>query len=265
MPRFEPHPERRTAVVSGASSGIGAATATALATAGHPVALGARRVEVCEELASTIRAGGGEAFAHKLDVSDSDSVKKFVSATVENLGPIEVLVSGAGELETALIHEMDSDAFLAQLQVHLVGAHRLVSAVVPDMVTRERGDLVFLGSDVVRAPRPRVGAYVPAKSGLEALGRTMQMELEGTGVRASIVRPGPTNTAMGMDFDESEAGPLLEDWVRWGFARHPYFLRPSDIAAAVHTAVSVPRGVNLTLIEVEPEAPLRKDKHADAS
>jgi NADP-dependent 3-hydroxy acid dehydrogenase YdfG len=259
MPRFDPHPERRPVIVSGASSGIGAATATALATAGHPVALGARRVEVCEELASTIRAGGGEAFAHRLDVSDGDSVKEFVGATVDELGPVEVLVSGAGDLDSALIHEMDSEAFLAQLQVHVVGAHRLVSAVVPEMVKRRRGDIVFIGSDVVRAPRPRVGAYVPAKSGVESLGRTMQMELEGTGVRASIVRPGPTSTAMGMDFEESKVGPPLDDWVRWGFARHPYFLRPSDIAAAVHTAVSVPRGVNLTLIEVEPEAPLRKE------
>ena len=70
MPMFEPHPQRRTAVVTGASSGIGAATAIALATAGHPVALGARRTASARKLAATIRAGGGEAVALPLDVSD---------------------------------------------------------------------------------------------------------------------------------------------------------------------------------------------------
>jgi NADP-dependent 3-hydroxy acid dehydrogenase YdfG len=264
MPRFEPHPERRAAIVSGASSGIGAATAEALAVAGHPVALGARRLDQCEELAATIRAGGGEAFAHRLDVADADSVKKFVAAATEALGPIEVLVSGAGDLVPSLIHEMDPDTFASQVDVHLIGAHRLVSAVVPAMVRRRRGDVVFIGSDVAPAPRPRMGAYVAAKSGLEAMAHAMRMELEGTGVRASIVRPGPTQTSMGMGWDEQVTVEVLDDWVRWGMARHPYFLRPSDIASAVHTIVSAPRGAHIALIEVQPEAPLRKDEH-DAS
>ena len=72
MPRFEPHPARRPAVVAGASSGIGAATATELAARGFPVALGARRVDRCEELAARIRAGGGEAVALPLDVTDPE-------------------------------------------------------------------------------------------------------------------------------------------------------------------------------------------------
>ncbi|MPY98121.1 MAG: SDR family oxidoreductase [Actinophytocola sp.] len=256
MPRFERHPERRPTVVTGASSGIGEATARALAAAGHPVALGARRVERCEEIAAGIRADGGEAVALELDVADADVVKAFVAAATDAFGPIEIAVSGAGDLDPALIHEQDSEAFLRSVDVHLVGTHRLVAEIVPGMVTRRRGDVVFIGSDVVRSPRPRVGGYVSAKSGVEAMARTMQMELEGTGVRASIVRPGPTQTSMGMDWDESVAGPLLEDWARWGFARHPYFLRASDIAAAVSTVVSAPRGVNFTLVEVEPEAPL---------
>ncbi|TVT55422.1 SDR family oxidoreductase [Amycolatopsis rhizosphaerae] len=264
MPRFEPHPRRRPSVIAGASSGIGAATAAALAESGHPVALGARRVEECEKVADRIRAGGGEAFVHRLDVSDPDSVKQFAAAATEALGPVEILVSGAGDLESSLVHEMDAERFSAQVQVHLVGAHRLVSELVPDMVRRRRGDIVFIGSDVVRAPRPRMGAYVPSKAGVEAMARALQMELEGTGVRASIVRPGPTLTGMGMSWDPGVVGPLLQDWSKWGFARHPYFLRPSDIAAAVHNAVSVPRGVHIALVEVQPEAPLKKEQD-DAS
>lgn len=258
MPRFDPHPERRPAVVTGASSGIGEATATALAAAGHPVALGARRTGKCEELAATIRAGGGEAFAHPLDVGDPDSVKAFAAAAQDALGPIEVVVSGAGDLAAERIHELDSEAFLAQIQVHLVGAHRLVSALVPPMVGRRRGDLVFISSDVVRSPRTRMGAYVAAKNGVEGMARAMQMELEGTGVRASIVRPGPTMTGMGMGWDSETTEEVLSDWVKWGVARHPYFLRPSDVAAAVAAVVGTPRGSHLSLVEVQPEAPLEE-------
>jgi NADP-dependent 3-hydroxy acid dehydrogenase YdfG len=258
MPRFEPNPEKRPSIVSGASSGIGAATATALASAGHPVALGARRVDRSEEVAERIRAAGGTAVALPLDVGDDESVRKFVAAATEALGPIEILVSGAGGLAPSPIHETDTEAFAQQIGVNLLGAHRLVSAVVPDMVGRRRGDVVFVGSDVVPAPRPGMGAYVPAKSGLEAMAYTMRMELEGTGVRASVVRPGPTVTEMGTGWDQQATLTMLEGWKVWGFARHPYFLRASDVAAAVTTVVSAPRGVHLTLVEVEPEAPLRE-------
>ncbi|MEW2357401.1 SDR family oxidoreductase [Spirillospora sp. NPDC029432] len=258
MPRFEPHPRRRPAIVTGASSGIGEATATALATAGHPVALGARRVEKCEELAATIRAGGGEAFAHHLDVADSDSVKAFAAAAQDALGPAEIVVSGAGDLAAGRVHELDPDAFLAQVQVHLVGVHRLVAAFVPGMVARRRGDVVFISSDTVGVPRTWTGAYVAAKNGVEGMARTMQMELEGTGVRASIIRPGPTATGMGMGWDAGTTGNVLEDWVKWGAARHPYFLRPSDVAAVVATVVGTPRGAHLHMVEVQPEAPLEE-------
>lgn len=258
MPRFDPQPERRPAIVAGASSGIGTATAQALATAGHPVALGARRVQACEEIAATIRAGGGEAIAETLDVTDGDSVKSFVAAVENSLGPAETVVSGAGDVDAALVHEQDPETFARQVEVHLVGAQRLVSALVPSMVRRQRGDFVFISSDVARAHRPRMGGYVPAKAGLEAMVRTMQMELEGTGVRTSIVRPGPTNTAMGATWEDEVATAVLEDWIHWGLARHPYFLRPSDVAAAITAMVGTPRGSHLTLVEVEPEAPLRE-------
>ncbi len=256
MPRFEPHPQRRPAVVAGASSGIGAATAAALAQAGFPVALGARRAGRCAELAETIRSAGGEAIGLALDVTDDDSVREFTAAVTRDLGPVEVLVCSAGDLDAELIHRLDSELFSSQLQVHLAGVHRLVAAVVPEMVQRKRGDVVFVSSDVVRSPRPRMGAYVAAKHGVEGMARAMQMELEGTGVRASVVRPGPTATGMGSRWEPLTVQAVLDDWASWGLARHPYFLRPSDVAAAVLAVVSTPRGAHLTLVEVEPEAPL---------
>ncbi|MGW4771123.1 SDR family oxidoreductase [Nocardia sp. NPDC004278] len=257
MPRFEPNPPRRPAIVAGASSGIGAATAEALAELGHPVALGARRVDQCEALATKIRANGGEAFAHQLDVTDAASIDAFVSAAEDALGPTEILVSGAGDIEFAPVHEMAPERFLQQVQVHLVGAQRLVHRVLPDMIRRQRGDFVLISSDCAEEPRPRTGAYSAAKAGLEAMVQQMRMELEGTGVRASLVRPGPTLTGMGMNSTPEVVGPMLDAWKTWGFARHPYMLRATDLAAAVIAVVSAPRGAHLVLIEVQPEAPLR--------
>ncbi|MFE3189294.1 SDR family oxidoreductase [Nocardia sp. NPDC059240] len=256
MARFAPHPDRRPAIVAGASSGIGAATAEALAALGHPVALGARRVEICETLAEKIRATGGEAFAGRLDVGDTASVDEFVSAAEEALGPTEILVSGAGDLEFGRGWEMDPDLFESQVRVHLVGAQRLAHRVLPGMLERQRGDFVIIGSDCAVRARPGAGAYNAAKAGVEAFATQLRMELEGTGVRSSIVRPGQTLTGMGMQATPEVVGPLLENWVKWGFARHAHFLRPADLAAAVTAVVSMPRGSHLVLVEVQPEAPI---------
>ncbi|WKG11660.1 SDR family oxidoreductase [Nocardia sp. PE-7] len=265
MPRFEPHPERRPVLIAGASSGIGAASAVALAQLGHPVTLGARRVELCEELAAKIRADGGEAYAHRLDVTDAASVDEFVTAAERTHGPTEILVSGAGDIEFSLVGEMDPERFLFQVQVHLVGAQRLVHRVLPGMTERRRGDLVVISSDCADHPRPRSGAYSAAKNGLEAMVGQLRMELEGSGIRASLVRPGPTLTGMGMDSTPEIVGPVLRDWKDWGLARHPYMLRPQHLADAVATVVSVPRGVHMVLVEVQPEAPLRPVPDGGAS
>ncbi|OBK48470.1 SDR family oxidoreductase [Mycobacterium kubicae] len=256
MPRFEPHPARRPAIVAGASSGIGAASAVELAAHGFPVALGARRVEKCQEIVDQIRADGGEAIALPLDVTDADSVKDFVRQAGEKLGEIEVLVAGAGDTYFGRLHEIDTETFESQLQIHLIGANRLATAVLPGMLERQRGDLIFVGSDVALRQRPHMGAYGAAKAGLVSMVTNLQMELEGTGVRASIVHPGPTKTGMGWSLPPESIGQALEDWAKWGQARHDYFLRASDLARAIAFVAETPRGGFVVSMELQPEAPL---------
>ena len=255
MTKYE-QPTRRPAVVTGASSGIGAATALSLAAKGHPVAIGARRVERLEELADQVRAGGGEAVAVQLDLTDGDSVTAFAKSVTEQLGDIEVVVSNAGSVHPGTIIEVDPERFTRELDLTVVGAHRLVRAFVPGMVERQRGDVVFVSSDTAVRPRPFMAAYSSGKWGLEGLVGSLQMELEGTGVRASIVRPGPTWSEMGTDWDDEDAAFVLNQWVRFGLARHPHFMKPTAIAEAIATIVSAPRGVHLNLVEVGPEAPV---------
>ncbi len=260
MPRFEPHPQRRPAIVAGASSGIGAATAAALADRGFPVALGARRVDKIDALVSEIRSAGGEAIGFHLDVTDPDSVGNFVHRATAELGDIEVLVAGAGDTFFGRLHEISTEDFESQIRIHLIGANRLATAVLPGMLQRQRGDLIFVGSDVALRQRPHMGAYGAAKAALVAMVTNLQMELEGTGVRASIVHPGPTKTGMGWSLPAESIGPALEDWAKWGQARHDYFLRASDLARAITFVAETPRGGFVSSMELQPEAPLATTK-----
>ena len=249
-------PERRPTVITGASSGIGAATALTFAAAGYPVALGARRVDKLDELAASIRESGGEVSVAALDVTDAGSVEAFAAEVEGALGGIETVVSNAGAVAPGTIHEVDSERFAREIDLNVLGAHRLVRAFVPAMVERRRGDIVFVSSDVAVRARPFMSSYAAGKWGLEGMAHAMQMELEGTGVRASIVRPGPTWSEMGTDWDVDEAAHVLNEWVRFGLARHPHFMKPQALADAIAYVVGSPRGVHVNLIEVNPEAPV---------
>ena len=253
MGRFV-HPERRPAVVTGASSGIGAATALALAALGHPVALGARRADRLEELAGRIRGEGGEASVHALDLTDDESVEAFAERARADLGDIEVVVSNAGLVQPGTTYQVGTAQFAHELDLNIVGAQRLARSFVPGMVERQRGDIVFVSSDVAVRARPFMSSYAAGKWGLEGLVHAMQMELEGTGVRASIVRPGPTQSEMGSAWSDEDAAFVITQWVRFGLARHPRLLKASALADAIATIVSAPRGVHLNLVEVTPEA-----------
>ena len=250
---FPDHPPRRPAVVTGASVGIGAAISRTLAAQGYPVALGARRVELCEQVADEIRAAGGEAIAHRLDVTDTASVSAFVKAVAGELGPIEVVVSNAGGMRPGRLWEVSTDDVRRELDTNVLGTHRLLAAFGAEMVQRGRGDFVLISSDVVQHPRPHLGAYVSAKWALEGMARVLQMELEGTGVRASIVRPGPTFTEIAYGWDQQATLEVVEAAQRWGLLRHFHTLRPEDIARAVAHVVSAPRGTSISAVDVSPE------------
>ncbi|MGH2793776.1 MAG: SDR family oxidoreductase [Actinomycetota bacterium] len=256
---FPAHPQRRPAVVSGASSGIGEAVARALAAAGHPVALGARRVERCADIAREIAGAGGEAIAVELDVTDAGSVKDFVAEAERALGGIEVLVSNAGQSWPVLAVDATPEDFARAVEVNLLGAQRLVSLLAPKMVERRRGDIVFVTSESVHDPWPGIAPYVSSKWGLEGLARAMQRELEGTGVRTSIVRPGPTLTEMGTRWELDNIGEIVDRFHHWGVFRHGNLMTGADVAAVIAHIVATRRGAHVTLVDLQPEAPIKNE------
>ncbi len=115
----------------------------------------------------------------------------------------------------------------------MLGTHRLLTSFGAEMIGRRRGDFVVVSSDVTQAPRPHLGAYVSAKCALEGMARVLQMELEGTGVRASVVRPGPTYTEIASGWDRQATVEAVEAAQKWGLLRHFHTLRPPDVAGAI--------------------------------
>ena len=155
--------------------------------------------------------------------------------------------------------EISSERFARELDLNLVGAHRLVRTFVPGMVERRRGDIVFVSSDVAVRPRPFMAAYSASKWGLEGMVNALQMELEGTGVRASIVRPGPTwsehGRRLGSRRGRVRARPVGHASASRGIRTSS---RPRRTPTRSPRSSSAPRGVHLSLLDVNPEAPVEE-------
>lgn len=245
----------RVVLVSGASSGLGAAIARAFGQLGWMVALGARRIDRLAEVAGEVEEAGGKAFAHALDVTDDASVDAFVTAAEANLGSIDAVVSNAGIARAGKLPELSLEDVRAELETNLLGPMRLARRVLPWLLEQRDGDLCFISSLNSVLPRPYQLGYTASKAGLEAAVRTLQMELEGTGVRASVVRPGPAQTEMGWDWAPELQKALIGEWERWGILRHMNFMEPAHVAEAVVATVTAPPGVHLDVIQINPARP----------
>jgi NAD(P)-dependent dehydrogenase (short-subunit alcohol dehydrogenase family) len=249
--------ERRTALVTGASSGIGAAIARALGALGWPVAIGARRADRLKETAAAIEAAGGEPFAARLDVTDPESIEAFFRAAEAAVGPLDVVVSNAGIGTPGLAHELSVEEIHNDIATNLTGAMIVARRALPSMLERRRGDIVFISSMTVVEPRPFQGAYAAAKAGLEGYARVLRRELEGTGVRATVVRLGPTRSEFGLGWNPEMLLKVVESWKPWGLMRHMEVLDPDDVAAAIVYAVTAPAGFGTDLIEINPDGSSR--------
>lgn len=249
----QPTPPHRTAIVTGASSGIGAATAVELGRLGWSVALGARRVERIEAVAKRVEAAGGRAHGARLDVADPASIDAFYAAAETALGPIDVLVNNAGMSVLNRLQEARVEDLRAEIDVNLLGPILMARRAIPSMLERREGDLVFVSSDNAVDPRPYQLAYSAAKAGLEAAATVIERELEGTGVRSTIVRVGPTASEFGAGFDEGVLKDALAAWKYWGSLRHLHWMTAESVARAIVGVIVTPvEDSHLKLVQVAP-------------
>jgi NAD(P)-dependent dehydrogenase (short-subunit alcohol dehydrogenase family) len=250
----------RMVIVTGASSGIGRAVAIELGGLGWSVALGARRADRLEETAAAVHASGGQAFAHPLDVTDADSIAGFFTAAEAALGPVDVLVNNAGVATPGWLDRVPVEALQREVATNLLGPILMTRLAIGSWRARQqRGDLVFVTSDATRHPRPRMAGYTATKAGLEAFSQALALELEGTGVRSTTIRVGPTLTDFGVGWPMEDLEDLMGYWPRFGLQRHAGVMDAGAVAGAVVTAVTAPPGVHFDTIEVQPEAPVGDD------
>lgn len=187
---------RPAALVTGASSGIGEATARALARAGYAVALAARRGERLERLAAEIRAAGGAALPVVADLRDDAQIVALVETVEAQLGPIEVLVNNAGVSVRHRAWRPGDEVIDTVLDTNLLGPIRVTRAVAPGMVRRGRGRIVNIGSLAAHVSTPGNSLYCASKAGLRAWSRALGRELAATGVGVSLISPGYVRTPM---------------------------------------------------------------------
>jgi NADP-dependent 3-hydroxy acid dehydrogenase YdfG len=224
---------RLTAVVTGATRGIGLAVARALAP-DHTVILIARSAD---DLRAVARDIGDSACPLPCDLADAAAT----NAAVERIramtdGAPDLLVNNAGLFKLSPIESTSPEEFSASLDVNLSAPFRLIRGILPAMRKRASGHIVSIGSIADHVAFPENGGYAAAKFGLRGLHAVLRAELAGSGVRSTLISPGPVDTPLWNEVNPDE---------RPGFTPRSAMLRPEDVAAAVLFVVSQPASVNV--------------------
>ncbi|WP_042372664.1 SDR family NAD(P)-dependent oxidoreductase [Streptacidiphilus neutrinimicus] len=231
------------ALVTGASSGIGAATARSLAAEGAAVALVARRRERLEELAAGIRADGGAALAVVADITDRQQAADAVARVAAELGRLDTVVNNAGLMHVGPAAGASPDDWDAMVEINVRGLLHVTHAALPHLVRaaadspRRVADLVNISSTAGRVARPATAVYNLTKFGVNGFSEALRQEVREQGVRVGVVEPGTVAT---------ELSSHLRDGVREAIERQVEgleLLRPEDVADAVAYMVTRDRRV----------------------
>ena len=241
-----------TALVTGASSGIGEATAVALAAQGASVALVARRRDRLQELASRIEQGGGTALVLEADVTDQAQAQDAVAQTVERLGRLDVLVNNAGVMLLGPAEHAPVEEWQRMVELNVLGLMYCAHAALPHLLAaaqdgaRQVADMVNVSSVAGRVARAGSGVYNATKFGVGAFSESLRQELTKRHVRVSLVEPGAVETELA-----GHNRPEVLEGLRTRFAGMER-LQSDDIADAITYVVTRPRHVAINELLVRP-------------
>jgi NADP-dependent 3-hydroxy acid dehydrogenase YdfG len=237
----------KVALITGASSGIGAATAVALAREGAAVALGARRVERLEALKEQIEADGGRAASFKVDISDEGQARTFVERGRDELGGLDILVNNAGVMLLGPVMGADTDEWRRMVDVNVMGLLYCTHAALPIMAEQQSGHIVNVSSVAGRVASAGSAVYNLTKWGVGAFSEALRQEAVHIGVRVTIVEPGFVAT----ELQEQNKNPMvLEQIEKMREQVEP--LQADDIADAIAYAVTRPPHVSVNEVLVRP-------------
>lgn len=237
----------KVALVTGASSGIGEATAVALASAGARVVVAARRAERLADLVGRIECSGGAAFAAPGDVADESVAAAVVESAARRWSRLDIVVNSAGVLKAGGVENADIAEWRRVIEINLMSVLYVSRAAVPHLRAQGGGDIVNISSTAGRRAAGIFGPYSTSKFGLTGLSEGMRQELGAAGVRVAIVEPGATTTEVA----EGLSNPQLRAAMRQHVGKEGA-MAPSDVADAVVFIVSLPRRANVSQLLIRP-------------
>jgi NADP-dependent 3-hydroxy acid dehydrogenase YdfG len=243
----------KTALVTGASSGIGRGAAIALAAAGAQVALVARRADRLADLAAEIEAAGGKALARPADVTDEQEAAQAVDDAVAHFGGLDILVNAAGMTQTGKVENGDLADWRYVMELNFWAAFHTSRAAIPPLKAGGGGDIVNISSTAGRrAVGATFGPYAASKFALTAFNESLRAEVTLAGIRVCIIEPGATATEVHEHIKDEKVREFTRQHVEKDGA-----MQPEDVAAAIVFAVSLPPRVNISQLVIRPSVDAR--------
>ena len=237
----------KTAIITGASSGIGQAAAKELANKGFSVMLAARREDRLIELKKEIEEAGGSAAYKVTDVTSADEMKALAEATIEQFGQIDIMLNNAGLMPLSFLNKLKIDEWDQMVDVNIKGVLYGIAAVLPHMEKRKEGHIINISSVAGHDISAGSAVYSGTKFAVRAITEGLRQELDpAMNIRATIVSPGAVATEL--------ADTITDEDILSGFANGPSmeFLQAEDIARAIAYAVEQPAHVDVNEILIRP-------------
>ncbi|NNC16132.1 SDR family oxidoreductase [Corallococcus exiguus] len=234
----------KVVAITGASSGIGEATARLLASQGAKVVLGARRTDRLETLTGELRSKGGEARYKALDVTKREDVEGFVAFTLKEFGRLDVLINNAGVMPLSRLEELKLDEWDRMIDVNIRGVLHGIAAGLPVMKRQKAGQFINLSSIGGHAVSPTAAVYCATKFAVMAISEGLRQEV-GADIRVTVISPGVTTSELA----DSISDPASREYMR-EFRKDAI---PADaIARAISYAISQPADVDVSEIIIRP-------------
>jgi NADP-dependent 3-hydroxy acid dehydrogenase YdfG len=239
--------ESKVAVVTGASSGIGEATAEALAAEGAAVVVAARREERLSDLVERIKGGGGKALAVECDVTDEGQAHDLIRQAKEEFGRVDILVNNAGVMQLSKVEKGLSDEWRTMFEVNVLGLLYATDAAIEVMKEQGSGHLINISSLASRGTRPGLGVYSGTKMAVNGISEALRQELLEYNIRVTMVEPGVVKTELPEHITDEEAQEGIQ-----GMLGSIEPLQPEDIANAIVYVITQPPRVSINEILIRP-------------
>lgn len=237
----------KVVIITGASSGIGYATALKLSKAGAKIAIGARRVEKLEELAKQITDNGGEVFYQKLDVTKREECENFAKAVLQKWNSIDILVNNAGLMPLSFFKSLKFDEWDRMVDVNIKGVLYTTGAVITHMKEKKFGHIVNLSSVAGRIVFPAGSVYCATKHAVAAFSEGLRQEFSvRSNIRVTSIEPGVVATELNDTITDESLKGFVEN------TKKMEALQADDIANAILYAVDSPNHVNVNEILIRP-------------